>query len=91
MQALRRGAVYLLLILDLDTRWGERSASRPGRVLSPGKEPRYPLDRWASEMVWTQRLEEKAFACAGDRTTIVQSITSITKRLAGISAYTGTE
>jgi hypothetical protein len=32
-------------ILDLGTRWGEWSASRPGRF-TPGKRvPRYPLDR----------------------------------------------
>jgi hypothetical protein len=35
--------VYLLLILDLGTRWGEWSASRPGRALTQGKDPRYPL------------------------------------------------
>jgi hypothetical protein len=28
---------------------------------------------WASELVWTQRLEEKLFAFAGDRTLVVQS------------------
>jgi len=32
-------------ILDLGTRWGEWSASRPGRALPRGKDPRYPLDR----------------------------------------------
>jgi hypothetical protein len=37
--------VYLLFILDLGTRWGEWSASRPGRALAPGKGPRYPLYR----------------------------------------------
>jgi hypothetical protein len=26
------------------------------------------MDGWASELVWTQRLEEKSFASAGDRT-----------------------
>jgi hypothetical protein len=42
----------------------------------------YPLERtpgthwagWASELVWTQRIEEKSFASAGDRTPVVQSI-----------------
>jgi hypothetical protein len=29
---------------------------------------------WASELVWTQRLEEKSFAPAGDRTPVVQSV-----------------
>jgi hypothetical protein len=28
---------------------------------------------WAPEPVWTQRLEEKSFASAGDRTAIAQS------------------
>jgi hypothetical protein len=27
---------------------------------------------WASELVWTQRLEENSFASAGDRTPVVQ-------------------
>jgi hypothetical protein len=26
---------------------------------------------WASELVWTQRLEEKSFASAGDRTAVL--------------------
>jgi hypothetical protein len=29
---------------------------------------------WASELICTQRLEEKPFACAGDRTPVVQSV-----------------
>jgi hypothetical protein len=29
---------------------------------------------WASEVVWTQRLEEKFYACAGYRTPVVQSV-----------------
>jgi hypothetical protein len=55
--------VQFLLILDLGTRWGEWSASRPGRALSPGKGPPVPIVQkagWASEPVWTQRLEEKS-------------------------------
>jgi hypothetical protein len=28
---------------------------------------------WASELIWTQRLEEKSFASAGNRTPVVQS------------------
>jgi hypothetical protein len=31
------GKLQLLLILDLGTRWGEWSASRPGSALAPGK------------------------------------------------------
>jgi hypothetical protein len=41
---------------------GEWSASRPGRTLTPGKGPPVPIVQeagWASEPVWTQRLEEK--------------------------------
>jgi hypothetical protein len=55
---------------------GEWSASRPGRALPPGKGPPAPLLQeagWAPEPVWTQRLEEKSFAPAGDRTSIARS------------------
>jgi hypothetical protein len=37
--------VWLLLIHDLGTRWGEWSASLPGRALPLRKNPKYPLDR----------------------------------------------
>jgi hypothetical protein len=56
---------------------GEWSASRPGRALPPGKGPPVPIVQeagWAPEPVWTQRLEEKSFATAGDRTLIAQSL-----------------
>jgi hypothetical protein len=55
---------------------GERSASRPGRALPAGKESPVPTVQeagWAPEPVWTQRLQEKSFAPAGDRTSIAQS------------------
>jgi hypothetical protein len=55
---------------------GEWSASRPGRALPPGKGPTVPIGQeagWAPEPVWTQRLEEKSFAPAGDRTPIARS------------------
>jgi hypothetical protein len=59
---------------------GEWSASRPGRALAPGKGPPVPIVHeagWASEPVWTQRLEEKSFRlCRGsnlDRR-VVQSV-----------------
>jgi hypothetical protein len=55
---------------------GEWSASRPGRALPPGKGPPVPIAQeagWAPEPVWTQRLEEKSFAPAGDRTPIARS------------------
>jgi hypothetical protein len=77
MMALGGEEVYLLLIIDLGTRLWEWSASRPGRAL-PRKGPPVPIvqeARWAPELVWTLRLEEKLFASAGDRTR-----SSITKR-----------
>jgi hypothetical protein len=62
----------------LGTRWGDWSASRPGRALTPGE--RTPVTHWTgetgwvSEQVWTQRLEEKSFAPAGDPTPIARSV-----------------
>jgi hypothetical protein len=50
---------------------GEWSAARPDRALAPGKGPPVPIGQevgWAPEPVCTQRLEEKSFASAGDRT-----------------------
>jgi hypothetical protein len=58
---------------------GEWSASRPNRALPPGKEPPVPIGqeaRWASEPVWTQKLEEKSSAPVGDRTPVVQPVVS---------------
>jgi hypothetical protein len=68
----------LLLILDLCTRWVEWSASCPGRALPSGKHavPIVQEAGWASEMVSTQRLEEKSFASAGNRTPFAQSVVS---------------
>jgi hypothetical protein len=54
---------------------GEWSASRPGRALAPGKGPSVPIVEeagWAPEPVWTQRIEEKSFSPAGDRTSIAR-------------------
>jgi hypothetical protein len=48
----------------------------PAALLSPGKGPPVPIVQeagWAPEPVWTQRLEEKSFAPAGDRTSIARS------------------
>jgi hypothetical protein len=62
-QALGREEVKLLLILYLDTRWGEWSASRPARSLVPGKGSPEPIVQeagWAPEAVWTLRLEERS-------------------------------
>jgi hypothetical protein len=55
---------------------GEWSASCPGRALPPGKGPQLPIGQeagWAPEPDWTQRIKEKSFAPAGDRTPIAQS------------------
>jgi hypothetical protein len=47
---------YLLLILNLGTRRGEWSASRPGRALPPGK------GGWVGpELVWTEATEKILF------------------------------
>jgi hypothetical protein len=78
MEALGGGGeeIKILLIHDLGTGWGEWSASRPGRDLPPGKGPPVPIVQetgWAPEPVWTQRLEEKSFAPAGNRTSIARS------------------
>jgi hypothetical protein len=69
--------VWLLLILDLSTRWGERSASCPGYDLSPGKDLRYQLDRrldgpqsWFGHTV--QR--EKSFVFDEHQTPVIQSV-----------------
>jgi hypothetical protein len=55
---------------------GQRHA--PAALLPTGKRtPPVPIVQeagWAPEPVWTQRLEEKSFAPAGDRTPIAQSV-----------------
>jgi hypothetical protein len=71
--------VQPLLILNLGTRWGEWSASRPGRVLPPGKGLLVPIGQEAGkapEPVWTQKLDEKSSASVGDRPPVVQSVAS---------------
>jgi hypothetical protein len=65
----RGDSSYSFLTSALDR--GEWLASRPGRALPPGKGPSVPIVQeagWTSEPVWTQRLEEKSFAPAGNRT-----------------------
>jgi hypothetical protein len=55
---------------------GEWSAARLGRALPPKKGPPVPIVQeagWAPEPVWTQRLEEKSSAPAGNRTPIARS------------------
>jgi hypothetical protein len=49
MEALGRRGVYLLLIHDLRTRWGEWSASSPGCALPPGRGP--PGTHWTGGWV----------------------------------------
>jgi hypothetical protein len=54
---------------------GQRHAS--AALYPRGKDSRYPLDRklgGASELLWTQRVEEKSFASAGDRNPVVQFV-----------------
>jgi hypothetical protein len=49
----------------------------PGRALPSGKEPPVHIrweDKRGSDLVWTQGLEEKSFASAGDRAPVVQSV-----------------
>jgi hypothetical protein len=44
---------------------------------TPGKGPPVPIVQeagWASELVRTQRLEEKNFASSGDRSPVVNSV-----------------
>jgi hypothetical protein len=57
----RKYSSYSFLTSALDV--GEWSASLPDRSLAPVKDHRYP--------VWTQRLKEKSFASARDRTPVV--------------------
>jgi hypothetical protein len=75
-----RDTIYqLFLILDLGTRWGGGRVNGQRHApdaLYPGKGPPVPIRQeagWASELVWTQRLEEKCFASAEYRTQVVQS------------------
>jgi hypothetical protein len=66
----------LLLILDLGTRWGWDVSNTPQPPFTTGNGPFVHIGKeagWASKLVWTQRLEEKAFASAMDRTPVVQS------------------
>jgi hypothetical protein len=68
-------SAYSFLTSALDG--GEWSESRPGRALPTGKGPALRVVQeagWAPEPVWTQRLEEKLFTPAGDRTPLVQSV-----------------
>jgi hypothetical protein len=68
----RRYSSYSFTTSALDR--GEWSESRPGRALPPGKGPPVQEAGWAPEPVWTQRLEEKSFVPARDRTPIAQPV-----------------
>jgi hypothetical protein len=69
-----RYSCYSFLTSALDG--GVWSASGPDRALPPKKGPPVPIVQkaeWAPEPVWPQRLEEKSFVPAGDRTSIAWS------------------
>jgi hypothetical protein len=70
----RRYSSYSFTTSALDG--GERSASRPGRALHPGKgTPVHIVQEagWAPEPARTQRIEEKSFAPAGNWIPIARS------------------
>jgi hypothetical protein len=54
---------------------GQRHA--PAALYPQGKDPPVPIVQeagWASELVWTQRIQKKSFASVEDRTPVVQSV-----------------
>jgi hypothetical protein len=60
---------------------GQRHA--PAALYPQRKDPPVPVGQeagWASELVWTQRLQKKSFAFAGDRTPVFQSVVRHYKR-----------
>jgi hypothetical protein len=71
-----RGRGQLLLVLDLVTRWrlsGQRHTTAVLYARERTSGTHWIGGEWASELVWTQRLEEKSFATAADRTPVAQS------------------
>jgi hypothetical protein len=71
----KRYSSYSFMSSALDE--GKWSVSHPGRALAPGKGPAVPTGQeagLASEPDWTQKLEEKFFVPAGDRTSIARSV-----------------
>jgi hypothetical protein len=71
----RRCSSYSFSTAALDG--GEWPASRPGRAFTPGERTPVPIVQEAGrapEPVWTQRLDEKSFAPAGDRSPVVQPV-----------------
>jgi hypothetical protein len=65
-----KGSSYSLLTLTLG---GVSGQSQAPAAICPEKEPQYPLVNLTSELVCTQRLEEKSSASARDRTSVAQS------------------
>jgi hypothetical protein len=62
----------------------------PQPVFTPGKRSPVPIVQeagWASEPVWTQRLEEKSFASAWDRTMSVQSVVRHCNKIPNLMYY----
>jgi hypothetical protein len=71
----RRYSSYSFVTSALEA--GEWSASRPCGALPEGKKAPVPTVQeagWATEPVWTQRVEERSSASVGDRTLLVQSV-----------------
>jgi hypothetical protein len=59
----------------------------PRTCFTPGKGPPVPIGEetvWASKLVWTQRLEEKSFVPARDRTPVPTIKEIKSKRLEGV-------
>jgi hypothetical protein len=80
MEALGGEEVFLQIFHNVGTTRAEWSASRVGHALSPGKGPPPPPPvpivqeaGWASEPVWTQRLEEIFSAFVGIRIPVKSS------------------
>jgi hypothetical protein len=70
----RKYSFYPFFTSALDGMIGQRHTSA---ALYPQKWTQYThcIGSWvASEQVWTQRLEDKYFASAGDRTSVAQSL-----------------
>jgi hypothetical protein len=80
MNALGGEDVWILLILDLGTRWCVVSVTPRPRFRPGERTPPVTIVQeagWAPEPVWTQRLEEKSFRlCRGSNLDhpVVQSV-----------------
>jgi hypothetical protein len=63
---------YFTITLICDTMWSVTSGKRHApAALAPG-EWTPGTNWWASELVWTQRLEEESFVSSGDPTPVFQ-------------------